>query len=1264
MKRTILSKLFALGIAAGACVTPLLANGEDIDIFGGPGNDGIKPRILIVLDNTSNWSRHSQKWPGGVDQGTSEVEAISEVVANMTSDVKIGLMEFVTGGTANDDGGFVRYHVREMNDTNKLNFTKLLGSVETYGMLYGNGITRVQEKRNSNTPYGNLMYDVYSYLAGGSSLDPTAVTSVADPAGYVAGSSFSRFVSPLTAAEVCAKTYVIFIGNSDSNGPTPDEQENTDALNLLSGNAGGANPVPQLSLPNFTTGAVINSTLVRKTAECHATPAAAFTVEVDPRYNINTNAACWSASEKCVVGAPTTLDTPIACPSGQLSYTVTQATFHPATTNTTAPTNTVGTTVATIGTTSVTYASDALAQAAVTAGTETGGMACPANTTSTVLGTTTATSYACTYVLGAANGTAYTDTNGYITDQCYSGSGTGLNQWNYNAPQEFGNAPACPAGQVCTYPFFADAGSSGGCGTQRKVVFTQRVYNKRTYAITRRVTPTVTVTYTTSTPAYTDYVNLGRTAACYPSAPTSATGDFAAQCTGTNISCTYGNAPTSNTVASCPAGTNVYEVNSLDKVITNVAIRDSATLDTNTFNADEWSRFMYQKGVPVSGSGTVRGSVATYTVDVYNAQPNAQQTSLLLSMANNGGGKYFLARSKGAIKSALEVILTEIQAENSAFASTSLPVNATNRSQNLNQVFIGMFRPDKRAKPRWFGNLKRYQLILDGTNVTLGDATGASAVNPTTGFITPCAKSYWTTNTTAYWSGVTYGLPAEVLDPSAESKCLTNALKYSDAPDGSQVEKGAAAQMLRGTSLAARKMYTRVGNELKLLNTDNVLEATLNATTLNFIRGGDVNGEKAGYTNDTFRPSVHGDVIHSRPLPVNYGGETGVTVFYGANDGAFHAINADTGAERWSFVAPEHFGKFERLQLNSPTITTSDRKGYFFDGSTGLYQNRDSSKVWVFPSMRRGGRMVYGLNVSNAATPTFMWRVGCDEAGGNCTSNDFANIGQTWSTPTVAFIKGMAQTDAANPDPIVIFGGGYDSCEDLDSATPNCAATKGNRIFIVNARTGAFLKSFDTERAVAADIALTDVNGDGYPDYAYAADTGGAIYRIDFAANNSAAALTAGLDKDAWKFRKIAHTTGSSRKFLYAPSLFYTQNTVYIALGSGDRERPLIGNYPYTSRVVNRFYVYLDRLPTNTAEALVADAILPLTPFVNSFDLDSVAMQNHSEGTICTTPAAYPSAALRLVHRPDRVWPRRADRDVGPDCGRHGDLEYQPPESG
>ncbi len=616
----------------------------------------------------------------------------------------------------------------------------------------------------------------------------------------------------------------------------------------------------------------------------------------------------------------------------------------------------------------------------------------------------------------------------------------------------------------------------------------------------------------------------------------------------------------------------------------------TSTLDTNPFNADEWTRFMYDVGIPV---GAGRQTASTYTIDVWYAAPNAQQSGLLSSMAANGGGKYFAATNEAAIAASLQSIFSEILAANSTFASASLPISATNRAQNDNQVYIGMFRPDAQSLPRWFGNLKRYQIANFSGLADLADINGLEATNTTTGFITPCAVSWWTADSANYWANLSSAMPPVVTprvyftttnNPGSswvtqgdDTKLATSAAcsgnnVYSDTPDGPIVEKGGVAEMLRNSSSRNMLTLSGTGTSLVAFNASNATissNATINTNLVNFILGQDVTGEINAAASTANRPSIHGDVIHSKPIPVDYGGTTGVMVYYGANDGTYRAVNATTGNETWSFVAPEFYTNLERLLDNSPVVSSSNPKSFYFDGSTGVYQTANNSSVWIYPAMRRGGRMIYALDASTPASPAFMWKAGCPDLGDNtgCTTG-LSNIGQTWSTPTVAFLPGYSTTK-----PVVIVGGGYDACEDADSNAPSCSSPTGNGVYVFDAQTGALLASFSTTRSVAADISLVDINYDGTVDAAYVADTGGNLYRIDFSdPTNSFTAKSA----TNWTITRVAYTSGAGRKFLFAPAVLPYSNQVYLAIGSGDREHPLITNYPYTSPVKNRFYVYLD----------------------------------------------------------------------------------------
>ncbi|MDQ3026259.1 MAG: PilC/PilY family type IV pilus protein [Pseudomonadota bacterium] len=589
-----------------------------------------------------------------------------------------------------------------------------------------------------------------------------------------------------------------------------------------------------------------------------------------------------------------------------------------------------------------------------------------------------------------------------------------------------------------------------------------------------------------------------------------------------------------------------------------------------------------------------RQSIQTYTIDVFNAKPDvANQTALLRAMAKFGGGKYFEAKNEQAILNALRDIIVEIQAVNSVFASASLPINATNRSQNENQVFIGMFRPDPDANPRWYGNLKQYQIALFGDDAKLADKNGAQAIAATTGFVQPCATSFWTTASGTYWS---------FSAPSAGTCTSIAGSTFSDLPDGSVVEKGGAGEVLRrGNNPAAvapftvnRTMYTCAAAPCAAggfvpFNTASVTaarttaaDATQNTAIVDFTFGKDVNDENGDLNVTEPRPSIHADIAHSRPLPVNFGGTRKVVVYYGSNDGAFRAVEGATGKELWSFVAPEHHAKLKRAYLNTPMVAYPNlpvgiaplpqRKDYFFDGSSGLYQNADNSRVWIFPTQRRGGRMTYGIDVS-AAAPVLKWAKGCPNLANDvdCTAG-MTGVGQTWSSPNVAFISGY---NSGN-DPVLIMGGGYDNCEDVDAAVSTCVTPKGNKVFFLDGNDGSVIRSFDTDRSVAADVTLIDRTFDGNVDHAYVVDTGGNIYRIDMIDPVTLLARAPG----AWTMTKIARSNGSNRKFLFGPSALAIGTKVYLALGSGDRERPLITNYPYVSPVTNRFYSFFDDFGT------------------------------------------------------------------------------------
>ena len=581
-------------------------------------------------------------------------------------------------------------------------------------------------------------------------------------------------------------------------------------------------------------------------------------------------------------------------------------------------------------------------------------------------------------------------------------------------------------------------------------------------------------------------------------------------------------------------------------------------------------------------------------------------------MASTSGGKYFDGGSgaTGAeIRNAMGVIFSEIQAVNSVFASVSLPVSVNTEGTYLNQVYIGMFRPDEKALPRWSGNLKQYKLGIVNDALRTLDADNNSAINSSTGFITECARSFWTPTTAdSYWAFRPQG------------GCTIGATNYdnSNFPDGKIVEKGAQAYVLRSSTTRTVRTCSSVfgscsdAGALLTFSTATVSKAELgdaamtDATHSLFIdwqKGIDNLNEN---NNDAaiveMRSTAHGDVVHSRPIAINYGTDLApkVVVFYGGNDGILRAVNGNranaydgvaAGKEIWSFIPPEFYGSIKRLRENNITISfkgnevddhTPLPKPYGMDGAITAYE-----KSSLFVGMRRGGRALYAFNISNIVgdpdadpevapeNPRLLWKVGCPSltSDADCSSG-FDDIGQTWSSARPFKSEGYVISATTIKKPMLIMGGGYDSCEDADPVSADCKASgKGHRIYVLDAAEGTLLKEFTTDRGVIGDVFVvndrvkTSADGvepvvyDERAKWAYAADLGGNIYRISGATANEPIGTT---DPSDWTITKIAalgcatpSDCTDSRKFMFMPDIVEKNGTYYLLVGSGDREKPL-----------------------------------------------------------------------------------------------------------
>jgi type IV pilus assembly protein PilY1 len=661
--------------------------------------------------------------------------------------------------------------------------------------------------------------------------------------------------------------------------------------------------------------------------------------------------------------------------------------------------------------------------------------------------------------------------------------------------------------------------------------------------------------------------------------------------------------------------------------------------------------------------------VPTTPIALLSTSCNPLYSTFLDALGTAGGRDFVATNDYAGLKAAVGGAVSSIIASNSVFASVSLPVSVNLQSEYLNQVFIGMFRPDSQFHPRWLGNLKQYQLAFTDstkTNIKLVDADGTAAINTNTGFVTECARSFWTPSTVnTYWSLDKKGSCTTVSTSTATS----TELQGSDFPDGNVVEKGAQGYKLRSMTPSARTVKTCGTTMSTCTNSLTDFSTSLSPTAfglvssdtttrdnyVNWTRGQNVLGDDAAAptASTSMRPSVHGDVVHSRPVAVDYGGTTGVVVYYGANDGMLRAVNGNqtttftvsgttyaAGQELWSFMPPEFYTNIPTVYSNSsfvyykgtpesPTVS----KVYGMDGPlTALTSGfgTGSNKNYIFSTMRRGGRAMYAFDVTTPTSPTLVWKKGCFGAsltGTDCSTN-YTNIGQTWASAKNITTTQYTYANGTSK-PLLLVGGGYDTCEDTDTGTANnsCSSSKGSQVYVIDASDGSVVRSFSTVQPYSTGAGNaargvvgepTVVNASGNAKYAYIADLGGVVYRISFTGNTTS----------DWTMTPIAKvgcdvpSTGCSenRKFMFQTSVVSADGvTFYVLLGSGDREKPTT-QYTAATGVTNYFFAIKDQPASST---YLTDACGSGNNYVCLSSLMQITTGNPDSATLATKKGWY-----------------------------------------
>ncbi|NJD24403.1 MAG: hypothetical protein FIB06_03255 [Betaproteobacteria bacterium] len=373
---------------------------------------------------------------------------------------------------------------------------------------------------------------------------------------------------------------------------------------------------------------------------------------------------------------------------------------------------------------------------------------------------------------------------------------------------------------------------------------------------------------------------------------------------------------------------------------------------------------------------------------------------------------------------------------------------------------------------------------------------------------------------------------------------------------------------------------------------------------INWVRGQNRLGED-NPSNDPahIRGYVMGDVLHSRPAVVNYGRttDTDIIVFYGANDGMLHAVKggrSGTGAglEKWAYVAEDHLPALKQLFAATPSVLTTPRK-FYFDGSiTVEIKDADNDgvlaetgdHVWLYAAMRRGGRGIHALDVSNPdAAPTLLWRK-------NNSSPGYAELGQTWSEVQPITIAAPPVSGVPQTKRVVVFSLGYDEAANDPTGTSTSSsrqstATMGRGFVVAEADTGTplFVATGNTtyesgtwrhlpvtgmDCAIAGDVSAVDIDLNGVTDRFYLADTCANIWRVNVRSDDVA----------NWTVQKLASLGGTGtnlRKLFFRPDVIriaQEPGKLAVVVGTGDREAP------YDTTVSNAVYMIKDNVDDAT----------------------------------------------------------------------------------
>ncbi len=613
---------------------------------------------------------------------------------------------------------------------------------------------------------------------------------------------------------------------------------------------------------------------------------------------------------------------------------------------------------------------------------------------------------------------------------------------------------------------------------------------------------------------------------------------------------------------------------------------------------------------------------------------------------NDGDGlpdNYFFARNPGSLSDQLASVFDIVASVSSAAAVAT----STTRLETTTRIYQARFDSSD-----WSGEL--LALPIDVTTETIGESLWDAGEqiakqNHDTG------REIITWNGTEgvpfRWETIAEGEEGVGTELSSVQQSALNTSPISNENDDLGIDRVAFLRGDTSTELqnggSFRNRSTPLGD---VVNSNPLIVGVPNFAYRDYIPGTDTLFEAQTYSafrNNYANSSCFGP--DGTPI-TSWTAGTGDTaggreplIYFGANDGALHAVSGCSGEERLAYVPNAVYSKLNLL--TSTDYVTADRHKFYVDGPP-VYGDAFWGGKWhtvLVGTLAAGGKGIFALDITDPnifdeanADTIVLW----DKTN---TDTDYGELGYTFGSPAVVKAQGHGW--------VAIFGNGYHGQN--GSAVLYIANIQNGGVTSINL---SGKEGHGTENGLS-QVSPIDTDGDGDVDLLYAGDLNGNVWRFEADPDNGftldgATLLFTAKNKDGDPQPITSRIEIGLHPTSPAGYMLYFGTGKYYELEDQD---------PATAVTYNSIYGLWDRVGTQIPSVVTRNSEVLQQQTVTLEDFVNFTVKEETEEAAAETV----TRKVRVVSNTSMKWVARGDdgswNSCGADasCGWYLDLPIQ-----